>query len=316
MRAYPFWVRFFSLFYFQLQFLTSLFIQKCAWNRGNVKHVTNNLKGLPTKRWAQNPSKGYIYIHIYFIFILYLLFFLALSLSLFIVLSLSLSLSVSLCLLLFPSLSLSLSISSLFLSLCSLFSSLFLSLSEYLAGANTGFSNDVDPLQTHHEQIKHIPAPLCASEEITVEGSQSEQQLQCEDHAKNPFKHSEDLSSAVHHGLALFTNLQPVQLVWKVLQYTSNIPPLRNAVPRWLLSFGEREMPQYTSNLYCGTYPICTSMLVLNLGGISALQYCTGNFEAPTPLPPIALPNGCAFVTYNWSLFAYGSSILLTMGET
>ena len=54
---------------------------------------------------------------------------------------------------------------------------------------------------------------------------------------------------------ALFRNPRPVQLVWEVLavdlrfvpQYA---PPICNAVPCWLLNFGERETPQYTSNLY------------------------------------------------------------------
>ena len=31
-------------------------------------------------------------------------------------------------------------------------------------------------------------------------------------------------------------------------------------MPCWLLSLAEREAPQYTSNFYCGTPPICTAV--------------------------------------------------------
>ena len=55
----------------------------------------------------------------------------------------------------------------------------------------------------------------------------------------------------------------PHNVSQKYWQYTSNLdrstPPICNAVPRWLLSFGDRETRQYTSNLYCSTPPICTS---------------------------------------------------------
>ena len=47
-------------------------------------------------------------------------------------------------------------------------------------------------------------------------------------------------------------------------RYTSNLyrstPHICNSVPRWLLSFGERETPQYTSNLCCSTPLICTAV--------------------------------------------------------
>ena len=55
-------------------------------------------------------------------------------------------------------------------------------------------------------------------------------------------------------------------------QYNSNLfrstPPICNAVPCWLLSFGERETPQYTSNFYCSMPPICTAV---------RLPLCTGD---------------------------------------
>ena len=56
----------------------------------------------------------------------------------------------------------------------------------------------------------------------------------------------------------------PYNVSEKYWRYASNLyrstPPTCNAVPRWLLSFGEREtpQPQYTSNLYCRLPPICT----------------------------------------------------------
>ena len=57
---------------------------------------------------------------------------------------------------------------------------------------------------------------------------------------------------------------QPLQLVKKVRQYTSNLygstPPVCIAVLSWLLSFEERETPQYASHLYCSTPPICTAV--------------------------------------------------------
>ena len=55
----------------------------------------------------------------------------------------------------------------------------------------------------------------------------------------------------------------PYNVSEKYWRYTSNLycstPPICNAVPRWLLSSGERETPQCTSNLYCSTPPICTA---------------------------------------------------------
>ena len=51
----------------------------------------------------------------------------------------------------------------------------------------------------------------------------------------------------------MFKNPQPVELVGELPQYASNLypstPPICNAVPSWLLSLEEREAPQYTS--YC-----------------------------------------------------------------
>ena len=56
----------------------------------------------------------------------------------------------------------------------------------------------------------------------------------------------------------------PYNLSEKYWRYTSNLhrstPPICNAVPRWLPSLEEREVPQCTSNLYCSTPPICTAV--------------------------------------------------------
>ena len=56
----------------------------------------------------------------------------------------------------------------------------------------------------------------------------------------------------------------PYNVSEKYWRYTSNVyrstSPICNAVPRWLLSFGEIETPQYTFNLYCSTPPICTAV--------------------------------------------------------
>ena len=61
--------------------------------------------------------------------------------------------------------------------------------------------------------------------------------------------------------------LAPFNLSEKYWRYTSNLyrntPLICNAVPRWLLRFGEREAPQYTSNLRCSTPPICTAIRLL-----------------------------------------------------
>ena len=43
------------------------------------------------------------------------------------------------------------------------------------------------------------------------------------------------------------------------LQFVRQYPPICIAVLSWLLSFEERETPQYASHLYCGTPPICTA---------------------------------------------------------
>ena len=63
---------------------------------------------------------------------------------------------------------------------------------------------------------------------------------------------------------AMFRKPQPLQLVQKVRQYTSNLygstPPICIAVLSWLLSFEERETLQYASHLYCSTPPICTAV--------------------------------------------------------
>ena len=62
----------------------------------------------------------------------------------------------------------------------------------------------------------------------------------------------------------------PYNLSEKYWRYLSDLycstPPMCNAVPRWLQSFGEKEAPQYTSNctlqhashLYRSAPPICT----------------------------------------------------------
>ena len=66
------------------------------------------------------------------------------------------------------------------------------------------------------------------------------------------------------HRWAMFRKPQPLQLVEKVRQYTSNLygstPPICTAVLSWLLSFKERETLQYASHLYCSTPPICTAV--------------------------------------------------------
>ena len=62
----------------------------------------------------------------------------------------------------------------------------------------------------------------------------------------------------------MFRKPQPLQLVQKVRQYTSNLygstPPICIAAFSWLLSFEERETLQYASHLYCSTPPICTAV--------------------------------------------------------
>ena len=63
---------------------------------------------------------------------------------------------------------------------------------------------------------------------------------------------------------AMFRKPQPLPLVEKVRQYTSNLyggtPSICIAVLSWLLSFEERETLQYASHLYCSTPPICTAV--------------------------------------------------------
>ena len=62
----------------------------------------------------------------------------------------------------------------------------------------------------------------------------------------------------------MFRKPQPLQLVEKVRQYTSNLygstPPICIAVLSWLLCLEERETLQFTSHLYCSTPPICTAV--------------------------------------------------------
>ena len=76
----------------------------------------------------------------------------------------------------------------------------------------------------------------------------------------------------------MFRKPQPLQLVEKVRQYTSNLygstPPICIAVLSWLLSFEERETLQYTSHLYCSTPPICTAVLLEKYWGLGV----TGTF--------------------------------------
>ena len=61
----------------------------------------------------------------------------------------------------------------------------------------------------------------------------------------------------------MFRKPQPLQLVEKVRQYTSNLygctPPICIGVLSWLLSFEERATLQYAPHLYCSTPPICTA---------------------------------------------------------
>ena len=62
----------------------------------------------------------------------------------------------------------------------------------------------------------------------------------------------------------MFRKPQPLQLVQKVRQYTSNLygstPPICIAVLSWLLSFEESETLQYASHKYGSTPPICTAV--------------------------------------------------------
>ena len=72
-------------------------------------------------------------------------------------------------------------------------------------------------------------------------------------------------------------NPNPYNVSEKYWRYTSNLyrstSPICNAVPRWLLSFGERETPQYTSNLYCSTPPICTAVRLAFVPAIPLRKY-------------------------------------------
>ena len=80
----------------------------------------------------------------------------------------------------------------------------------------------------------------------------------------------------------MFQKPQPLQLVLKVRQYTSNLygstPPICIAVLSWLLSFEEREtlqyaspfVLQYASHLYGSTPPICTAVLLEKYWGLGS----------------------------------------------
>ena len=80
----------------------------------------------------------------------------------------------------------------------------------------------------------------------------------------------------------MFWKPQPLQLVKKVLQYTSNLygstPPICIAVLSWLLSFEEREtlqyashfVLQYASHLYGSTPLICTAALLEKYWGVGS----------------------------------------------
>ena len=73
---------------------------------------------------------------------------------------------------------------------------------------------------------------------------------------------------------AMFRKPQPLQLVQKVRQYTSNLygsaSPICIAVLSWLLTFEERETLQYASHLYCSTPPICTAVLLEKYWGLGS----------------------------------------------
>ena len=72
------------------------------------------------------------------------------------------------------------------------------------------------------------------------------------------------LDSTINFGHCLGTRNRgnPYNLSAKYWQYTSNLyhcaPRICNAVPCWLLSLEEREMPQYASERNRSTPPICT----------------------------------------------------------
>ena len=69
-------------------------------------------------------------------------------------------------------------------------------------------------------------------------------------------------------------------------------PPVYNAVPCWLLSFEEREMPQYTFNLYCSTPPICTAVGLPFVPAMLLRKYqCLGFRKAPDLQAPSKNPS-------------------------
>ena len=69
----------------------------------------------------------------------------------------------------------------------------------------------------------------------------------------------------------------PYNLSEKYWQSISNLyrntPPTCNAVPCWLLNFGERETLQYTSNLYRSTPPICAAICLAFAPAILLRKY-------------------------------------------
>ena len=80
----------------------------------------------------------------------------------------------------------------------------------------------------------------------------------------------------------MFRKPQPLQLVWKVRQYTSNLygstPPICIAVLSWLSELRRKGNPavrlpfvrQYASHLYGSTPPICTAVLLEKYWGLGS----------------------------------------------
>ena len=121
----------------------------------------------------------------------------------------------------------------------------------------------------------------------------------------------------------LFSSCQPVQLVWKVLvvhlQFVPRYaPPLCNAVPHWLLSFGEKETPQYASYLYRSTPSICTGITFEKIPGFGGsgefLNYPSHKFGTKgTHLVARAIRNAIranrfARIIRNWNPYFYSES--------
>ena len=97
--------------------------------------------------------------------------------------------------------------------------------------------------------------------------------------------------TAMHCFLSNFYGHCPYNLSEKYWQYTSNLyhstPPICNAVPCWLQSFGERETPQYTSNFYCSTPPICTAAPLPYAPAILLRKYRGLGFRKVPDLSPL-----------------------------